>query len=126
MVIQCPACQTRFRLADEKIGPHGVQVRCSKCAHTFPVKREEASAAAAAAPGGFQSPPVQAQDVTKSFPPRNAPTPATQLEPSQPGAASPFASPPATPAATPNPFAPPPTQAKPKTPAPVAPAAGWP
>ncbi len=110
MVIQCPACQTRFRLADEKIGPHGVQVRCSKCAHTFPVKREEP----AAAPGGFQSPPVAAVDVTKSFPNNGGSRPATQLEP---GKASPFAQAgadtpiPIPPAAPPqgNPFAPPPS-----------------
>ena len=30
MVIQCTQCQTRFKLADEKIKPQGTKVRCSK------------------------------------------------------------------------------------------------
>ncbi len=37
MVIQCPACQSRFRLPDEKVGPAGVVVRCAKCSQTFAV-----------------------------------------------------------------------------------------
>src|SRR6478735_8078154 len=72
MVIQCPACQTRFRLADEKIGPQGVSVRCSKCAHTFPVRREDAGnattivamPAAAAAPP--PSPPAPLPPISKT------------------------------------------------------------
>ena len=43
MVIQCPACQTRFKIADEKVGPNGVQVRCSKCSNTFPVRPDSAA-----------------------------------------------------------------------------------
>ncbi len=35
MVIQCNACQTRFRLAEEKIKPQGSKVRCSKCGEVF-------------------------------------------------------------------------------------------
>ncbi len=37
MVIQCPDCQTRFKLADEKIKPEGIKVRCSRCRHIFSV-----------------------------------------------------------------------------------------
>lgn len=84
MVIQCPHCQTRFRLADEKIGPNGVSVRCSKCAQTFPVKRESS------APGGSEAEPT-----------RPAPTP--------PPSPSPFAPPPTNPLASSPPPTPPPT-----------------
>ena len=37
MVIQCSACQTRFRLADDKIKPRGTRVRCSKCGEVFTI-----------------------------------------------------------------------------------------
>ncbi len=37
MVIQCPECQTRFKLADEKVKPGGIKVRCAKCKDIFPV-----------------------------------------------------------------------------------------
>ncbi len=37
MVIQCPECSTRFKLADEKFKPGGMKVRCSRCKEVFPV-----------------------------------------------------------------------------------------
>lgn len=37
MIIQCPACQTRFKLPGDKVKPGGIKVRCSKCKHIFPV-----------------------------------------------------------------------------------------
>jgi len=42
MIVFCSGCQARFRVADEKIGPRGAKVRCSKCGHMFVVKREPA------------------------------------------------------------------------------------
>ncbi len=41
MIVQCEACQTRFRLADEKIKPGGTKVRCSKCKVVFTVTPPE-------------------------------------------------------------------------------------
>jgi predicted Zn finger-like uncharacterized protein len=41
MIIQCEACQTRFRLADEKIKAGGTKVRCSKCKEVFTVMPRE-------------------------------------------------------------------------------------
>lgn len=35
MIIQCDACQTRFKLPDEKLKPEGVKVRCTKCETVF-------------------------------------------------------------------------------------------
>ncbi|NIQ94740.1 MAG: hypothetical protein GWN87_11400, partial [Desulfuromonadales bacterium] len=37
MVIQCSSCDTRFKLADDKLKPGGVKVRCSKCKEVFTV-----------------------------------------------------------------------------------------
>jgi predicted Zn finger-like uncharacterized protein len=37
MVIQCAECQTRFKLADDKMQPEGIKVRCAKCKHVFKV-----------------------------------------------------------------------------------------
>ena len=41
MIIRCEACQTRFRLADEKIKAGGTKVRCSKCKEVFTVMPPE-------------------------------------------------------------------------------------
>jgi len=41
MIVQCQACQTRFRLADEKIKSSGTKVRCSKCKEIFTVTPAE-------------------------------------------------------------------------------------
>ena len=37
MVIECAHCQTRFKLADDKLRPEGTKVRCSKCKEIFTV-----------------------------------------------------------------------------------------
>ena len=37
MIVQCDKCTTKFRIADEKVTPNGVKVRCSRCAHVFVV-----------------------------------------------------------------------------------------
>lgn len=127
MVIECPACKTKFKLPDEKVGPAGVSVRCSKCATTFAVRPPAAVAdktvvsvptipeetrvsasppAAAPAPppdfaatvAGFPAPPSQPQPQP---PPAPMPDPFS-AQPPQPdpfgaNAASGFSSPPATP-----------------------------
>ena len=57
MVIQCTECQTRFRLADEKIKPQGTKVRCSKCHHIFTVTPPAPAAAPEPAPAPT-TPPI--------------------------------------------------------------------
>ena len=37
MIIQCDSCQTRFRIADEKVKPGGSKVRCSRCKEIFTI-----------------------------------------------------------------------------------------
>ncbi len=41
MIVQCEACQTRFRLADDKVKDGGTKVRCSKCKQVFTVMPAE-------------------------------------------------------------------------------------
>src|SRR5687768_7387579 len=40
MIVKCEQCQTRFKIPDEKVTEKGVKVRCTKCQHTFRVKRD--------------------------------------------------------------------------------------
>ncbi len=35
MIVICTKCQAKFRVADEKIGPRGAKVRCSRCQTIF-------------------------------------------------------------------------------------------
>ncbi|HET6412941.1 MAG TPA: zinc-ribbon domain-containing protein [Anaeromyxobacter sp.] len=51
MIVICTGCQARFRVADEKVGPRGAKVRCSRCRTVFVVKREEAPEPPRPAPG---------------------------------------------------------------------------
>ena len=43
MIVICTGCQARFRVADEKVGPRGAKVRCSRCQTVFVVQREAAA-----------------------------------------------------------------------------------
>ncbi|MRR53649.1 MAG: DUF3426 domain-containing protein [Deltaproteobacteria bacterium] len=40
MIIQCEKCKTRFKLDDSRVTEAGIRVRCSRCSHTFVVRRE--------------------------------------------------------------------------------------
>lgn len=44
VVVQCPSCQSKFRIADEKVTDRGVRVRCTACKNVFQVKRSGAAA----------------------------------------------------------------------------------
>jgi predicted Zn finger-like uncharacterized protein len=52
MIIQCAACQHRFKVADEKVSERGVRVRCTRCKSVFVVRREAKGADATPAQGG--------------------------------------------------------------------------
>lgn len=41
MIVQCEHCQTKYRIADEKVKGKGVKVRCAKCEHVFTVTPPE-------------------------------------------------------------------------------------
>src|SRR3990172_2058759 len=55
MIIECPACRTRFRLDEAKIKGRGARVRCRRCGEPIMVLKPEEPQAAAAkdAGGGF-------------------------------------------------------------------------
>jgi predicted Zn finger-like uncharacterized protein len=38
MKVECPSCQTKFNLPDEKVGSEGANVRCGVCKHVFHVE----------------------------------------------------------------------------------------
>ena len=38
MIASCPECQTRYRVADDRIGPQGARIRCQKCQAVFAVE----------------------------------------------------------------------------------------
>lgn len=41
MIVQCEHCQTKYRIADEKVKGKGVKVRCAKCENVFTVTPPE-------------------------------------------------------------------------------------
>lgn len=46
VIVECANCNTRFRLADDRVSPKGTRVRCSRCATVFVVKPPDESAPA--------------------------------------------------------------------------------
>lgn len=38
MIVQCPNCQSKFRLPDDKVGAAGAKLRCGKCRNVFHVE----------------------------------------------------------------------------------------
>jgi predicted Zn finger-like uncharacterized protein len=117
MIVTCTRCQSKFRVADEKVGPRGVKVRCSRCQTVFPVRRETPGEATAVTPGQLrpQVPPPLPPRPTSSAPldldleqdgarPGPAPDPFAAQDPfaPRPSAPDPFA---ASSAAAPDPFA---------------------
>jgi len=61
VVVQCPSCQSRFRVADEKVTDRGVRVRCSSCKTVFSVKKSGAAAdSAGPLDGTVELPPLDA------------------------------------------------------------------
>lgn len=127
MIVVCSACQARFKVADDKIGPRGARVRCSKCQTVFVVHKdlgaipEEAQQAAPAPFPSAPAPPAGGMDLDlegapgagvrpngfsgNPFARPSAPDPFSAAPPASPppdpyGAADPFAaaSPPSPPA----------------------------
>ncbi len=45
VVVQCPTCRTKFRIADDKVTDRGVRVRCTSCKNVFQVRKPGASPA---------------------------------------------------------------------------------
>jgi predicted Zn finger-like uncharacterized protein len=74
VIAACPQCQTRYRLAREKIGPQGARIRCSQCQTIFRVQ---------APPAGAPPTPAEAKPSPVAAP---APKPAPAAPPPKPAA----------------------------------------
>jgi predicted Zn finger-like uncharacterized protein len=93
MIVICTKCEAKFRVADERVGPRGANVRCSRCKDVFFVQPAAPGALAvdlerAASPGEnpFAVDPVRAPSGARPPPlPPPLPTHAT------PAAGDPFA-----------------------------------
>ncbi|HEY8211100.1 MAG TPA: zinc-ribbon domain-containing protein, partial [Myxococcaceae bacterium] len=60
MIVKCENCQTRFKIPDDKVTEKGVKVRCTKCSHTFRVKRDAEGNALIVPAAPSAGPPVKA------------------------------------------------------------------
>lgn len=73
MVIQCSSCDTRFKIADDKVKAGGVKVRCSKCKEVFTVLPPEEEPAATVEESQIEAPvisepsPGDLSDLNASF-----------------------------------------------------------
>ncbi len=45
MIVQCPACSSRYRIRDDNIPPSGGKIRCPSCGHSFVVYPANATGA---------------------------------------------------------------------------------
>jgi predicted Zn finger-like uncharacterized protein len=64
MIVVCTGCSAKFRVADEKVGPRGAKLRCSKCQTVFTVQRP-----------ALEPPPAAADPFETPPPPRIGPPP---------------------------------------------------
>jgi predicted Zn finger-like uncharacterized protein len=64
VVVQCPTCSSKFRIADEKVTDRGVKVRCTSCKKVFQVRKSGAAPA---------EPPPPPPDPAPEQPPRDPP-----------------------------------------------------
>ncbi len=70
MIVVCPGCSAKFRVADEKVGPRGAKLRCSKCQTVFSTLRAVVQPAPLPPP-----PPPDSFAAVEPAPPRVGPPP---------------------------------------------------
>ncbi len=58
MIARCPQCESRYRVAPEKVGPQGARLRCTKCRNVFRVEPSQTGDVASAKPSTATSRPL--------------------------------------------------------------------
>lgn len=58
MIARCPQCESRYRVAPEKVGPQGARLRCTKCGNVFRVEPAQMDDVASAKPPAAASLPL--------------------------------------------------------------------
>jgi len=74
MLVQCPNCKTTYKVSDEVLKGAAPAFRCSRCRHTFELEAEAPPDSGSEQPEETKNepaPPVQDQELSFSFPPKD-------------------------------------------------------
>ncbi len=90
MVVGCPKCKVKLKVADEKVKPEGLKIKCPKCS-TILMVRKPAAPPSTRAPQAPKAAPAAPPPTRAPEAPKAAPKPAP--EPAQPSRLAPQAAP---------------------------------